>query len=288
LHRAISEEAGAVKREMRRMKIFSGFSLPTYTQVPDELFDILLPDLSEAELKVLLYIIRRTLGFKKNEDRISISQLEKGNGHDRGCGLKRRAIIYALKGLEAKRCILVHRRKDRQGASEVNLYSLNFSNGRVVHEMHQGSAGICTTGSALSGKRGSASGCTQQQTVYSQQTAVEPSAATFETEKERPSREILRAISQSIDDLSGITGFDPIAYVKAHVKAGIPPEVTLYVIREFAVYKDKITNFWAYGQTVLKRYWPEHTYQKALESHYKLKHSTVGIGNLLSAKGMLP
>ena len=41
---------------------FEGFSSPNYTQVPDELFDILMPSLTDAELRVLLYIIRRTFG----------------------------------------------------------------------------------------------------------------------------------------------------------------------------------------------------------------------------------
>ncbi len=43
---------------------FGGFDAPHYTQTPDVLFDELLPYLSEAELKVLLYIIRRTFGFR--------------------------------------------------------------------------------------------------------------------------------------------------------------------------------------------------------------------------------
>ena len=46
-------------------KRFKGYSKPNYTPVPDELFDEQLPDLSGAELKVLLYIIRRTFGFKR-------------------------------------------------------------------------------------------------------------------------------------------------------------------------------------------------------------------------------
>ena len=45
---------------------FSGFVCPTTTPVPDQLFDELLHRLSGAELKVLLYIVRRTFGFKKS------------------------------------------------------------------------------------------------------------------------------------------------------------------------------------------------------------------------------
>ena len=63
---------------MNNTATFQGFSAPNYTQVPDELFDDLMTDLSGAELKVLLYIIRRTFGFKKTEDTISLSQMLNG------------------------------------------------------------------------------------------------------------------------------------------------------------------------------------------------------------------
>jgi hypothetical protein len=45
---------------------YKGYLSPNYIPVPDELFDEQLPDLSGSELKVLLYIIRRTFGFKKD------------------------------------------------------------------------------------------------------------------------------------------------------------------------------------------------------------------------------
>jgi len=60
---------------IKRNPLFQGFRSPNYTQVPDELFDELMSTLSGAELKVLLYIIRRTFGFKKGSDTISLSQM---------------------------------------------------------------------------------------------------------------------------------------------------------------------------------------------------------------------
>jgi len=45
---------------------FEGFDTPNSTLVPDVVFDRLLTKLGEAELKALLYIIRRTFGFKKD------------------------------------------------------------------------------------------------------------------------------------------------------------------------------------------------------------------------------
>src|SRR5688500_16170261 len=74
---------------------FRGFRCPTYTMVPDELFDELLVELSGAELKTLLYIIRRTFGFKRDSDAISLSQMLRGihtaDGRtlDRGVGLSK-------------------------------------------------------------------------------------------------------------------------------------------------------------------------------------------------------
>ncbi len=54
---------------------FAGFATPRYTPIPDALFDELLPDFSGAELKVLLYVMRRTMGFKKDSDTISLGQI---------------------------------------------------------------------------------------------------------------------------------------------------------------------------------------------------------------------
>ena len=56
------------ERQHERHQRFRGYPGPNYTPVPDELFDEQLPDLSGAELKVLLYVIRRTFGFKRESD----------------------------------------------------------------------------------------------------------------------------------------------------------------------------------------------------------------------------
>src|SRR6187401_3224323 len=96
---------------------FGGFHRPNYTQVPDELFDSLLPDLSGAELKVLLYIVRRTFGFKRESDTISLSQMLNGiatrDGRvlDRGVGLSKKTLLEALRTLAARQIILTQRRQ---------------------------------------------------------------------------------------------------------------------------------------------------------------------------------
>ena|SRR5438876_11642964 len=105
---------------MNNTATFHGFSAPNYTQVPDELFDDLMTDLSGAELKVLLYIIRRTFGFKKTEDTISLSQMlngittKAGEALDKGTGLSKKTLLVALNTLEAKHIILTERRRSAE------------------------------------------------------------------------------------------------------------------------------------------------------------------------------
>jgi hypothetical protein len=109
---------------------FMGFASPRYTQVPDEIFDELLPELSGAELKTLMYVVRRTFGFKKESDHISLSQLvngittKEGRILDRGTGLHKESVIKATKSLTDKG-ILVRTRVQSEthgfGASEYSL-----------------------------------------------------------------------------------------------------------------------------------------------------------------------
>lgn len=111
---------------------FSGFRSPCYTQVPDELFDELLSDLSGPEIKVLLYIIRRTFGFKRKTDRISKRQLEHGITRrdgtvlDRGTGLSRRAIRLAIDSLVGKNILLKRCGMNEDRGHETAEYALNI------------------------------------------------------------------------------------------------------------------------------------------------------------------
>lgn len=73
---------------------------PNFTQAPNELFDEWLPKLSHVQLKVLMVILRKTFGWHKIRDRISLTQLEKFTG------AKRQAIISATKRLQSLGLIL--------------------------------------------------------------------------------------------------------------------------------------------------------------------------------------
>jgi len=112
---------------------FPGFRAPSYTMVPDELFDQLLPDLSGAALKVLLYIVRRTFGFKKQCDNISLSQLccgittRDGRALDRGTGLSRSTVILALKELTGRNIIIAARHGNDKHGNEATTYQLHMA-----------------------------------------------------------------------------------------------------------------------------------------------------------------
>lgn len=111
---------------------FRGFQAPNYTQVPDELFDELLTVLSGAELKVTLYIIRRTFGFKKQSDNIALSQMLRGittrDGRqlDRGVGLSKSTLLQALRDLTEKGVIVATRRESAERGHEATNYMLNL------------------------------------------------------------------------------------------------------------------------------------------------------------------
>lgn len=98
------------------------------TQVPNEVFDIQLSQLSHSELKILLYVIRQTYGWKlkngkrKTRDRISHSQFISK------CNISRRILSPTIQSLILKQLIrvsdyqgnLLHTPESRKG--KVSIY----------------------------------------------------------------------------------------------------------------------------------------------------------------------
>ena len=109
---------------------FPGFYPPRYTPIPDQLLDDVMAFLSGAELKVLLYIMRHTYGYKKGADSISVKQMVEGitaaGGAvvDHGTGLSKASVHSAVKQLEEKALIVVVRRDTAAGDSAVNVYQV--------------------------------------------------------------------------------------------------------------------------------------------------------------------
>jgi len=121
-------------RDSTPQNAFQGFGSPSFTQVPDELFDALMPSLSDCELRVLLYIVRRTFGFKRDHDAIALSQMVSGittrDGKvlDRGTGLSKATVARGLAGLRDKGVIIAERNSSPERGNEATTYRLRFKN----------------------------------------------------------------------------------------------------------------------------------------------------------------
>lgn len=110
---------------------FSGYFAPNYTPVPDQLFDEHLHLLSGAELKVLLYICRRTFGFKRGSDNISLNQMlsgivkKDGTRLDHGTGLSKSTLLKAIKSLVEMNLVVSEQRSSETKGNEATNYRLN-------------------------------------------------------------------------------------------------------------------------------------------------------------------
>jgi len=90
-------------------------------------------ELSGAELKVVLYIARRTFGFGKESDNVSLSQIAKGITKrdgivlDRGTGLSVSSVARALKSLEDQNILIRKININDKNENDENTYSLNLN-----------------------------------------------------------------------------------------------------------------------------------------------------------------
>jgi phage replication O-like protein O len=118
---------------------------PNVTYVPNIIFDYWLNRLSPAEFKVLLAICRKTFGWHKVQDKISLTQLEKLTG------LSRKGIEKSLKILEKHGLIEKEKSKCPHGGNGVNKYVINVYS--VTNEEDQGRE-LSTLGVGNSGNQG--------------------------------------------------------------------------------------------------------------------------------------
>lgn len=129
------QQIGKVLKQQGGAERFKGFAKPNTTPTPDDVFDIFMTELTHAELKVLLYIVRRTFGFKKMSDRISLKQISTGivtrDGKqlDNGAGVNRRTAQRVVQRLEERGLITVKRVRTEDGYNHVNTYALRFRGG---------------------------------------------------------------------------------------------------------------------------------------------------------------
>lgn len=155
---------------------FEGFVSPNFTSVPDEFFDYVAPRLSGGEVKVALYMIRRTYGFKKESDNISISQMlngivrRDGTRLDDGAGLSKTTLLESLKRLEEKNVIYRVQQWDVRGACIATNYRLNVKGYTPGLKTDQGGPGLKTDlGQVGNQTRGLVQKPTTQDTVNNKQ-----------------------------------------------------------------------------------------------------------------------
>lgn len=101
--------------------------------IPVEFFTEVLPTLSEAEIRVYLYQLYRTLGFGKQTDSISNQQFiegiqhKDGTQHDRGCGLKsKRAVVNATQKLHQRGLVTRTRQRKAMRGDCPNKYTVEI------------------------------------------------------------------------------------------------------------------------------------------------------------------
>lgn len=90
-----------------------------YTAIANEIVETILQSgLSASLLYVVLCVLRKTYGFQKKRDAISISQFMQATN------LSQRTVVYALQELEAKHIIKIEKHKEG-GLNAVNVIAFN-------------------------------------------------------------------------------------------------------------------------------------------------------------------
>lgn len=89
---------------------------PNYTQIPNVFFDHWMAILTPMEFKVLLCIARKTFGWHKNKESISITQLMKLSD------ASRQGVINSVKELECHKLIIKERHQSSEHGNEANTF----------------------------------------------------------------------------------------------------------------------------------------------------------------------
>ena len=90
------------------------FQSPNYTQVPNDLFDEIMSDMDGSELKVVLCIVRQTIGYHREEVKFSIPKLMEMTG------LSRNSVKTGAEKAK-KRGLIERLNPDSQGSAEWGL-----------------------------------------------------------------------------------------------------------------------------------------------------------------------
>jgi len=95
---------------------------PNFTQIPNVFFDYWMAILSPGEFKILMCIARKTFGWHKDNDSISLSQIVKMTG------LSRRGVVKVIAKLEKIKLIICRRNQSEEYGCVASTFKI------LVHE----------------------------------------------------------------------------------------------------------------------------------------------------------
>lgn len=180
--------------------------IPNSFQVPNALVDNVLADLSGAEIKCYLVVVRKTRGWQKDMDAISVTQFVAATG------LSNRAVIDACKSLIEKGLL----KQEESGVRGVNVYSIdqceNFTSEKssLVKKVH-------STGEKSSLVTSEESSHTKDTIKYTPKKTVEQPAQAEPQQQPKPTKKTSRAttlptdfaISEQVREWATKQGFAP-------------------------------------------------------------------------------
>jgi len=119
---------------------FGGVATLNGTQIPDAYFDEVMAPLGPSAFMVLMYVARRTFGFKRHSDQISLDQIcdgivtRDGRRLDHGTGLAKSTVVLALDRLVAFGLIRKEKNTDARGGQLANTYRIVFKDACVADQ----------------------------------------------------------------------------------------------------------------------------------------------------------
>jgi phage replication O-like protein O len=115
--------------------------IPSHTQVPNYIIDEFMTKLSHAEFKIAIAICRKTVGWHKQSDFISLSQIRKMTG------ATDKTILKSIERMETLGLITTHKR----GRSTTRI-TINIPSGTGTNTVGTGTSIVETTGVSIDTK----------------------------------------------------------------------------------------------------------------------------------------
>lgn len=172
---------------MSQLQINSAY-VPNTSAIPNILFDYWMHILTPAEFKVLMCIARKTYGWHKSYDRISLKQIENMTG------LGKSGIVNNVEALIEHGLVSKLKSKTSDGDDAPNQYEINIHFlDRVVHS-------VDPRGSPFSGQQVVHSVDTQKKDLQKKDCYIETTTTIRDPEKVHPEKDVV-VVSKSLPDL---------------------------------------------------------------------------------------